>query len=108
MASSSSVCFASLPVIFVCLGPVALRRKESFFFLGEQRFRHFFQFLIPFLAEAFDEWVAQELIDRQFEFAAMFHGFAAHVPSVVVETDEAACKAFFADGVEIARDGLAP
>ena len=95
-------------MIFVCLGPVALRREESFFFWGEQRFRHSFQFFIPFLAEAFDEWVAQELIDWQVELAATFHCFAAHVPSVVVETDEAACKAFFADGVEIARDGLAP
>ena len=102
MASSSSVCFASLPVIFACLGRVALRREESFFFLGEQRFRHPFQFFIPFLAEAFDERVAQEFIDWQVELAAMFHCFAAHVPSVVVETDEAACKAFFADGVEIA------
>ena len=89
-------------MIFVCLGPVALHRKESFFFWGEQCFRHPFQFLIPFLAEAFDERVAQELIDRQVELAAAFHRFAAHVPSVVVESDEAARKAFFADGVEIA------
>ena len=66
---------------------------------------HEFQLGIPIFAEAADERFFQELIDREVLFLSFEDGHLAYVPTVVVEGTVGAVLAY-ANGIEVARDGL--
>ena len=69
---------------------------------------HGLQFGIPLRTKTPNQGLAQEFINGQAEFAALLHGRATDIPTMVIEADEAALELLDADGIEGARDGFTP
>ena len=72
----------------------------------EQRLGRGFQFGIPLFSEAPDKRVFEELIESQVKFFSFSHSSMAHTPTMVIDACESVGKTFFADRVEIARNGF--
>lgn len=66
------------------------------------------QFVVPFFAKATNERVFQELVDAKIKLAPFFYRRTTNVPTVILKSAGTILKAFFANGVESARDGFAP
>ena len=69
---------------------------------------HSLQFGIPLRTKTPNQGLAQEFINGQAEFAALLHGRATDIPTMIIEADEAALELLDADGIEGARDGFTP
>ena len=65
------------------------------------------QFLVPFFAEAADEWSFQKFIDGEVKATALFTATLANVPAVVVQANAAVAECLFANRVEGAANRLA-
>ena len=70
-----------------------------------EEFGHGAELVVPRLAEATDEGLAQELVEADAALCAEADGVLADVPAMVVEADERT-ELLLADGVEVAADGL--
>ena len=71
-------------------------------------FNKFFEFSIPFSAEAAYKGILQEFIDAEPQLAALLAGLFADLPTVIVKGYSAVGETLLADGVKIAADGFGP
>ena len=66
------------------------------------------EFVIPFLAETFNERFAKKLVDSQVQFASFADGVVANRPAMILQADLPVSESLFPNRVEGTGNRLAP